>query len=86
MTTSRNIAGTVGRWSATHRKTAIAGWVVFVIAAFMVGNMTGTQKLTDTQSGVGDSGTAAKVVDKRDALFKTNAQIEAAAPIAPTGN
>ena len=29
---------------------------------------------------------AAKVVDKRDALFKTNAQIEAAAPIAPTGN
>lgn len=28
---------------------------------------------------------AAKVVDKRDALFKTNAQIEAAAPIVPTG-
>ncbi len=39
---------------------------VFVIAAFMVGNTTGTQKLTDTQSGVGDSGTAAKVVDEQE--------------------
>ena len=30
---SRNLAGRAGRWSATHRKTAILGWLLFVVLA-----------------------------------------------------
>ena len=30
---SRNLAATAGRWSAQHRKTAILGWIVFVVLA-----------------------------------------------------
>ena len=34
---STNIAARMGRWSAGHRKTAIFGWLAFVVAAFAVG-------------------------------------------------
>ena len=29
----RNLAARAGRWSATHRKTAIIGWIVCVVLA-----------------------------------------------------
>ena len=29
-----NLAGRMGRWSAQHRKTAIFGWLAFVVIAF----------------------------------------------------
>ena len=29
---STNIAARMGRWSGTHRKTAIFGWLAFVVA------------------------------------------------------
>ena len=32
-----NLAGRMGRWSAHHRKTAIFGWLAFVVVAFVVG-------------------------------------------------
>jgi uncharacterized membrane protein YdfJ with MMPL/SSD domain len=59
----RNLAASAGRWSATHRKTAILGWIAFVVIAFMVGGKIGTQTLTNTQSGVGESGKADRIVD-----------------------
>ena len=37
MQQSRNIAARAGRWSAQHRKTAILGWISFVVLAFMAG-------------------------------------------------
>jgi uncharacterized membrane protein YdfJ with MMPL/SSD domain len=61
MNNSRNIAARAGRWSARHRKTAILGWIVFVVLAFMVGKNTGTEMLTQEQSGVGESGQASKI-------------------------
>jgi RND superfamily putative drug exporter len=61
---SRNIATRAGRWSAQHRKTAILGWIAFVVLAFVVGGRVGTQNLTQQESGVGDSGQAARIVDK----------------------
>jgi RND superfamily putative drug exporter len=61
MNNSRNIAARAGRWSARHRKTAILGWILFVVLAFMVGQNMGTQTLTPDQSGVGDSGQASKI-------------------------
>ncbi len=38
MNQSRNLAARAGRWSAQHRKTAILGWILFVVFATVVGN------------------------------------------------
>ncbi len=62
MQPSRNIAARAGRWSARHRKTAVFGWLLFIVVAFMAGQNLGTKTLTQEQSGVGDSGQAAKIV------------------------
>jgi uncharacterized membrane protein YdfJ with MMPL/SSD domain len=61
----RNIAARAARWSAGHRKTAIFGWLAFVIAAFVIGgNMIGTNTLTKEEAGVGESGRADLAVYK----------------------
>jgi uncharacterized membrane protein YdfJ with MMPL/SSD domain len=63
MQTTRNIAARVGRWSAQHRKTAILGWLAFVIVAFAIGNGIGTKQLGDSQtSRTGESGRADAVL------------------------
>ncbi len=62
MQSSRNIASRAGRWSAQHRKTAILGWIVFVVLAFAAGGKIGTNTLTQVESGVGESGTADRIV------------------------
>ena len=53
-----NLAARAGRWSATHRKAAIWGWVAFVVAALALGGTLGTKTLSDSQSGVGESAAA----------------------------
>jgi len=62
MSTKNNIAARVGRWSAHHRKTAIFGWLGFVVLAFMLGGTVGTKTLDYAESGVGESGHADRVV------------------------
>ena len=52
---AKNFAARAGRWSAAHRKTAIFGWLAFVIAAFVIGGKVGTQTLAEKDLGVGDS-------------------------------
>jgi RND superfamily putative drug exporter len=61
---SRNLAARAGRWSAAHRKTAIFGWLVFVIAAAMIGGSLGTKTLDNNQSSIGESGRADKAVER----------------------
>ncbi len=46
----------MGRWSASHKKTAIFAWFAFVVAAFMLGNVIGTKQLDPKKSGSGESG------------------------------
>src|SRR6266542_3725928 len=53
---SRNLAARMGRWSASHKKTAIFGWFAFVAVAFMIGNAVGTKQLDAKKSGTGESG------------------------------
>jgi RND superfamily putative drug exporter len=53
-----NIAARAGRWSATHKKTAIFGWFAFVIVAFMIGGQVGQKNLEDWQNFTGESATA----------------------------
>jgi RND superfamily putative drug exporter len=58
MTTQNNLAARVGRWSARHRKTAIGGWLAFVVLALVLGGMAGTNTLEYADSGVGEAGHA----------------------------
>ena len=58
-----NLAARAGRWSAQHRKKAIWGWLVFVVLAFMIGGAVGTETQDAAQSGVGESGRAARTLD-----------------------
>jgi len=60
--TQRNLAARAGRWSARHRKTAIFGWLAFVILAVFIGGSVGTKTLSDSDYGIGESGRADKVV------------------------
>src|SRR5512133_788446 len=52
---SNNIAARMGRWSASHWKTAVFGWLVFVVAAFMLGAKVGTKNLKDEDYSTGQS-------------------------------
>ena len=47
----RNIAARAGRWSARHRKTAILGWITFVVLAFMIGGKVGTESRSSRTGG-----------------------------------
>jgi putative drug exporter of the RND superfamily len=42
---SANIAARMGRWSASHRKTAIFGWLAFVIASIAIGTAVGAKTI-----------------------------------------
>src|SRR5438876_215826 len=55
---SRNIAARMGRWSASHKKTAIFGWLAFVAVAFVFGNHLGTKNIDQAKNGAGESGRA----------------------------
>ena len=57
-----NLAGRMGRWSAQHRKTAIFGWLAFVVVAFAAGIVSGTTKIEPATSGVGESGRVDKLL------------------------
>jgi uncharacterized membrane protein YdfJ with MMPL/SSD domain len=62
-TANPGLAARAGRWSAQHRKKAIWGWLAFALIAFIVGGALGTNTQTTAQSGVGESGRAARTVD-----------------------
>jgi uncharacterized membrane protein YdfJ with MMPL/SSD domain len=58
----RVLAARAGGWSARHRKTAIWGWLAFVVAAFAIGGAVGTKTLDNSQTGVGESARADKAI------------------------
>ena len=51
-----NLAARAGRWSARHWKKAVFGWLGFVLVAFALGNVIGTDQLSATEPGPGESG------------------------------
>ena len=51
----KNLAARAGRWSATHRKTAIIGWILFVVLATVIGGKVGKQNLESSKMGNGES-------------------------------
>ncbi|MFD9245975.1 MMPL family transporter, partial [Streptomyces sp. NPDC059556] len=51
----------IARWSATHPWSAIGLWVVFVGLCLFLGGAAGTQRISDAESGVGESGRAGRI-------------------------
>jgi len=60
-----NLAARAGRWSARHWKTAVFGWLGFVLAAFALGNVVGTNSLSVNEPGPGESGRVQQVLNDK---------------------
>jgi len=58
----RSPAAVLGGWSAKHRKTAVFGWLLFVILATVIGGAVGQKQLTDAQQDVGASAQALQIL------------------------
>jgi RND superfamily putative drug exporter len=71
---SNNIAARMGRWSASHWKTAVFGWLAFVAVALYIGQMVGTKQIDQHNANVGQSHKADQML--LDAGFQTDPQTE----------
>jgi RND superfamily putative drug exporter len=60
---SENLAARVGRWSARHWKAAVFGWLAFVVVAFGLGRVVGTERLSATEPGPGESGRVQQILN-----------------------
>jgi RND superfamily putative drug exporter len=64
----------MGRWSAAHWKTAVFGWLAFVLAALVLGQAIGTKEIDPQDSNVGEARRADHML--RDAGFRPDPQTE----------
>jgi uncharacterized membrane protein YdfJ with MMPL/SSD domain len=79
---SNNIAARMGRWSASHWKTAVFGWLAFLVVAFMVGTKVPTKTIKEADANVGQSHKADQILKK--AFPETKAQSEVVLIQSPT--
>jgi uncharacterized membrane protein YdfJ with MMPL/SSD domain len=61
---SRGVAARMGRWSANHWKTAVFGWLAFVLVSFFLGMQIGTRQIDQTEANVGESRAADKMIEE----------------------
>jgi uncharacterized membrane protein YdfJ with MMPL/SSD domain len=61
---STNFAARMGRWSARHRKTAVFGWLAFVVLAFLLGSAVGTKKLDPESIAAGPAEHAQAIIER----------------------
>jgi uncharacterized membrane protein YdfJ with MMPL/SSD domain len=71
---STNVAARMGRWSAHHRKTAIFGWLAFVVVAFAIGIAMPMQTIDEADWNVGEARTGDHII--RDGGFALDEQAE----------
>lgn len=64
MKTRLGPAAAMGAWSARHRKTAVFGWLLFVILAAVLGGMHGSTTVTEAESMPGQVSRAARILDR----------------------
>src|SRR5215217_1164289 len=62
----KGLAPRAAHWSARHRKTAIFGWLAFVIVAFVLGGAIGTKNIADEDIGNGSSKAADQAIANAD--------------------
>jgi RND superfamily putative drug exporter len=61
-TSHTNLAARMGRWSAAHRKTAIFGWLAFVIASIAIGTAVGQRTIDKQDGNVGEAHRADQIL------------------------
>ena len=71
---SNNLAARMGRWSASHWKTAVFGWLAFIVAAMAIGQMVGTKQLDTQDMNTGQARQADHLL--RDAGLRSDPQTE----------
>jgi RND superfamily putative drug exporter len=59
----RNLAARAGAWSAGHRRTAILGWIAFVVLASIAGGASGQRTLKDSETANGQSRAAEQAIE-----------------------
>src|SRR5947209_3974624 len=58
----KNLAARAGKWSAAHRKTAILGWLAFVIASIVIGSAVGQKSIDQQNQNVGQAHRADQIL------------------------
>ncbi len=71
---SNNVAARMGRWSASHWKTAVFGWIAFVILAIAAGTAVGTKQIDQRDANVGQAHKADQIL--KQAGFQADPQTE----------
>jgi RND superfamily putative drug exporter len=62
MSQQRNLAARAGRWSASHRRKAIFGWLAFVVISVLLGGALGMKEIASEDLGDGESKQADQIV------------------------
>ena len=83
---SRNPAARVGRWSAQHRRTAIIGWIAFVVLATVLGGKVGQNDVDEFARGNGESKRGDMIVEAAGFPDQAGEQVlvQGKGPSAPT--
>lgn len=71
MKTRLGTAAAMGAWSARHRKTAVFGWLLFVVLAACLGGVHGSTEVKESEAMPGQVSRAARILD--DAGLKSPA-------------
>ena len=71
---SNNVAARMGRWSASHWKTAVFGWIAFVVLAIAAGTVVGTKQIDQRDANVGQAHKADQIL--KQAGFQADPQTE----------
>src|SRR3954453_13613422 len=72
---SNHLAARMGRWSASHWKTAVFGWLAFVVIAFMAGGKIGMNTIDLQDANVGQAHRADDIL-KESGFGQTDPQTE----------
>src|SRR3954468_3381157 len=72
---SNHLAARMGRWSASHWKTAVFGWLAFVVIAFMAGGKIGMNTIALQDANVGQAHHADNIL-KESGFGQTDPQTE----------
>ena len=70
---SRSLASRAAHWSVTHRKTAIFGWLGFVLLAFLIGQAAGPKTIFGADNFTGEAGRAEHTLE--DAGLRPNDEV-----------
>src|ERR1700733_5380014 len=60
-----NLTARAATWSARHRRTAILGWLAFVIVTVVLGTAIGPRHIPSDADGVGQSARADRILNAK---------------------